>query len=387
MVRGEHDSTEKDLRALVEDRLAEADALASAVTGLEGAVNRLNNPLAALMLDLEQLCEQLVYVMPAPERAEAARVLGDARAEALRIVEGIRDLAKLLPRDPSRSVDFHDLIVSTLHLVERQYGGRVCVHRKLVAEGPVVTRPSRLALLLRSMVQQVVADARAPSLSDRVDIEVTTGHADGAVTLRVGARSRGLGERGSLVSPSIAPPRMSIPPTALEVAHDPVLAGLSQQLGGSLHMDRGHLVLVLPVSMPPSPEAASVSRKRPSAPELGEIRILVVDDEVSIQRSLARALRELGMVQAVSSVRSAIELLAGGAVFDVVLCDVVMPEGSGIELVSWMQENRPRLKRRVVLMSGLDSTHADAHPEVPTIQKPFDLRKLRELVCDLAVRA
>jgi CheY-like chemotaxis protein len=89
----------------------------------------------------------------------------------------------------------------------------------------------------------------------------------------------------------------------------------------------------------------------------------------------------------VSSVKSAIDLLAGGAVFDVVLCDLVMPESSGIELLAWLAEHRPRLRRRSILMSGMQAAQADMHPDVPVVQKPFDLRALRTLVCEVAQRA
>ena len=91
-------------------------------------------------------------------------------------------------------------------------------------------------------------------------------------------------------------------------------------------------------------------------------------------------------MQAVKSGRGAIELLEGGAMFDVVLSDLVMAEGTGIELADWMAKHRPRLKRRFILMTGMGEMHTDSHPDVMTVSKPFDLPALRELVCQVATR-
>jgi CheY-like chemotaxis protein len=117
------------------------------------------------------------------------------------------------------------------------------------------------------------------------------------------------------------------------------------------------------------------------------MRILVVDDEPSIHRALARGLSALGLVQSVRSMPSAVELLEGGARFDVILADLIMPEGTGLELFDWLGRRDPRLKRRMILMTGMGETHADSHPDVVVVAKPFDLPALRELVCQVAGRA
>jgi CheY-like chemotaxis protein len=116
------------------------------------------------------------------------------------------------------------------------------------------------------------------------------------------------------------------------------------------------------------------------------MRILVVDDEPSIHRALARGLSTLGLVQSVRSMPSAIELLEGGATFDVILADLIMPDGTGLELFEWLGRRDPKLKRRMILMTGMGETHADSHPDIMVVSKPFDLPALRELVCQVATR-
>jgi CheY-like chemotaxis protein len=61
-------------------------------------------------------------------------------------------------------------------------------------------------------------------------------------------------------------------------------------------------------------------------------RVLVVDDEPAIGRALARLLeRDLHHVVVVGRGEDALHLLLSER-FDVILCDVTMPEMTGIEL-------------------------------------------------------
>jgi CheY-like chemotaxis protein len=116
------------------------------------------------------------------------------------------------------------------------------------------------------------------------------------------------------------------------------------------------------------------------------MRILLVDDDPSIHRALTRGLSVLGHVQGVRSMASAVELIEGGATFDAILADLIMPEGTGLELFDWLGRHDPRLKRRMILMTGMGETHADQHPDIVVVAKPFDLPALRELVCSVAAR-
>jgi hypothetical protein len=40
----------------------------------------------------------------------------------------------------------------------------------------------------------------------------------------------------------------------------------------------------------------------------------------------------------------------------------------------------------MILMTGMGETHADQHPDIVVVAKPFDLPALRELVCSVATR-
>src|SRR5207249_773212 len=58
----------------------------------------------------------------------------------------------------------------------------------------------------------------------------------------------------------------------------------------------------------------------------GQARILVVDDEPLIGVSIRRGLGSDHNVQVVSTGRAALDLIEAGQRFDVVVCDLMMPE-------------------------------------------------------------
>lgn len=125
-------------------------------------------------------------------------------------------------------------------------------------------------------------------------------------------------------------------------------------------------------------------RSRTAAARHG--RVLVIDDELSICTSLKRVFSRHHAVQTMTSAAKALELFRGGERFDVVLCDLMMPEMSGIDLFMEVRRLAPDQASRFVFMSGasLSSQVSAFLATIPNtmISKPFDMRRLIELVTD-----
>ena len=87
-----------------------------------------------------------------------------------------------------------------------------------------------------------------------------------------------------------------------------------------------------PVSTLPAPSPLG-SEHRPSTSDSGRARVLIVDDESTIRHALARFLRERGYeVHECGSGPAALAVLTQER-FSVMLCDIRMPEMSGLEVV------------------------------------------------------
>jgi CheY-like chemotaxis protein len=120
-------------------------------------------------------------------------------------------------------------------------------------------------------------------------------------------------------------------------------------------------------------------------------RILVIDDDVSVGRALQRTLRSHDVI-AVSSGQAALDLLATGAVFDVIFCDLTMPGLDGPEVHRTLAKTRPELCERMVFITGGAFTpRAEEFARTTTCQlvsKPFDASELRAIAAErVAARA
>ena len=362
-----------EVRRLVEARLAEVEGMATIGMLLEGAIHGINNPLASLLASLEQLCERVRHLIPSEEQAEAARIAEEAREEGERVASAVRQLTTLLPTDKPGPVDLNDVLLSILLTLEKQLGGRVQITRSTGNLKAIVGREARIAQVLLSSASLCIDVMHLDRPADPVRISVHSMEHDSHATVRFVLVDAVEGASGLLAE--------------AYARRVELLRSVTQQLGGMLHVSQGSLHVVLPTDAVSYDSEAQVSlKRRESAPPRGELRILVVDDEPSIQRALERGLRDVGFIQTVRSGKGAMELLEGGAMFDVILSDVVMAEGTGIDLADWLQRHHPRLKRRLILMTGMGEMHTDSHPDVMTVPKPFDLVALRELVCLVSAR-
>jgi signal transduction histidine kinase len=126
----------------------------------------------------------------------------------------------------------------------------------------------------------------------------------------------------------------------------------------------------------PAPRAAIRHR--------GSERVLVVDDDWAVRSTIARILRSLGyeVVGAEGGDEARARLEDGGEDVSLVLCDVMMPKGNGVELVRWLRSQRPAVP--VLLVSGYaDRRLARGDGEllrVPLLLKPFTAEELGERV-------
>lgn len=116
-------------------------------------------------------------------------------------------------------------------------------------------------------------------------------------------------------------------------------------------------------------------------------RVLVVDDEESIRNSIGKFLKARGYDVAVAgSGPEALDILARER-FDALLCDVRMPEMSGVEVVPRAIELRPDLA--VLMLTAVNdaptATEALAHGAMDYLMKPVELDDLSEAV-DRALR-
>lgn len=114
------------------------------------------------------------------------------------------------------------------------------------------------------------------------------------------------------------------------------------------------------------------------------LTILLVEDHEDSAAMLARLLRDWGhRVTAVGTVAQA-KALALGLAFDMLLCDIGLPDGSGNDLLRALLPGHPI--RAVALTGYSDPAHVAAAREAGFshyLTKPILLPKLRSLLLDV----
>jgi len=113
-------------------------------------------------------------------------------------------------------------------------------------------------------------------------------------------------------------------------------------------------------------------------------RLLIVDDEAHLARTLEILLADEHDVETVTSGLAAQTKLESGASFDAIVCDLSMRDGSGMDLYAWLSARCPASATRMIFMTGGAHT-AEAHAFLervpnPRVEKPFRLEELQALV-------
>ncbi|MBN1607443.1 MAG: response regulator, partial [Polyangiaceae bacterium] len=142
---------------------------------------------------------------------------------------------------------------------------------------------------------------------------------------------------------------------------------------------------------PHDEEQTAAARVEGPAAAVARGRLLLVDDEEGIRTTLTRLLRRDHDVLTASSGIEAQSLLQRDRDFDVILCDLMMPEMSGMDLHAWLAETAPSLARRVVFITGGAFTPRASEYLAQAgnlrLEKPFDAARLRTLVSRLVAAA
>jgi CheY-like chemotaxis protein len=81
-------------------------------------------------------------------------------------------------------------------------------------------------------------------------------------------------------------------------------------------------------------------------------RILVVDDEALLGRAISVLLSDAHRVDVTTSAKDALGRLLWGERYDIILCDITMPEMSGVDFYDEVHRMLPWQARRVVFMTG-----------------------------------
>ena len=370
---------------LLEDRLRRKQKLEALGTLAAGVAHEINNPLTWLMGNVECLkallddhASMLASSMT-DELGEIVVEMRDGTERIRRIVAGLKPFTRS-DEDTFGPVDLIQVLDTAVDLAGNEIRHRARLVRRIRKVPPVYGNQARLTqAFVNLLVNAAQAISHGHATDNRIRI-VTSQREDGRVCVIV--EDTGVGIPATVIDrifepffTTRAPERTGL---GLSICHS-----IIDSCGGEIEVTSSpgagtRFCVYLLASAEPLIEVPSPDTEEPLRPA----RVLVIDDEPNVCQILRRALRDHHVAVAHTG-RDAMMRL-NEASFDIILCDVMMPDVSGMDVFQELSELHPAQARRMVFMTGGAFTDAAraflADTRNPVLQKPVNLGDLRTLV-------
>lgn len=372
---------------MISDRMASMGILAARVA------HEINNPLACVMANLDlaarDVLERAEKLGLSAEFSEVREELHDAREATERIRNIVRDL-KIFSRseeDKTGPVDVQRVMESTLRMAWNEIRHRARLVKNYGETPEVEASESRLGQVFLNLVinaAQAIPEGRTKN--NEICISTST-EPNGGVVIEIADTGSGMPPEvlRRLFTPFFTTKPLGVGTgLGLSICHG-IISGFGGSIDVKSEVGKG---TTFRISLPParielSDEARPVALPM-SARRRG--RILVVDDEPMIAKAVQRTLSSEHDVVAIVSADEALKRIVAGERFDVILCDLMMPQMTGMDLHAELSRvAQEQADRMIFLTGGAFTSRARAFlDETPNqrVEKPFDGLHLRALIND-----
>ncbi len=352
--------------------------------------HEINNPLTYVVASLELLQEHMnTEELDDPERLEA---LNDALDGTRRIEQIVRDLktAARNQDDDGKGSDPNEAIRAALRMSTNELRQRTRVESEL---GEVPWIPISEGRFTQIIVNLLINAAHAiPEGDHRANLVRVSTCTTLEGNVRIEVRDTGTGMSASTLE-RVFEPFYTTKKSGTGLGL-PICKKFVEASGGSLTLESTvGTGTTIQIDLPPVLDPRQ-SEDRPDA-DGGDApaRILVIDDERLIGVAITRMLGKSHEVIAMESATDALALLSrpDHGAFDIILCDLMMPDLSGMELFERVQADAPEVAERMIFMTGGAFTDAATQfiESVPNevIDKPVRRVTLERLVAERAPSA
>jgi CheY-like chemotaxis protein len=370
-----------------EAQLIVSDRMASVGTLAAGVAHEINNPLASVMANLDLALHDAQAFASSVQGSELLDELSDAREAAERVRRIVKDL-KIFSRvdeDKLAPVDVEQVLESTLRIAWNEIRHRARLEKEYGHPPAVEANESRLGqVFLNLLVNAAQAIGEGDVRGN--EIRLRTG-VDAAGSVFVSITDSGSGMPAE-VQARLFTPFFTTKPVGvgtglgLSICHR-IVSSVGGQIVVESELGRGsEFRVTLPAARSePVPSAAPKSRDTPST---RRAHVLVIDDEVLITQVVKRTLGREHDVVGLNSAEDALQLVRSGERFDIILCDLMMPQLTGMDFFAELSAFCPEQAARVVFLSGgaFTARAREFLEEVrnPRLEKPIDTAGLRALI-------
>lgn len=371
-------------RVSAQKRLLQSERLASMGTLSAMVAHEINNPLTYILGNLELVARQLSDATGKwPAAPQLLRWVNEAHEGADRVQRIVRDLQVFSRRDDdcATPTDVHAVLKRALEIVDSAIRHRARLVQRWAIVPPVLASDLRLTQVFVNLLlnaAQAIADGRAAEN----EIRVFTEYDEKNKTVVVSVEDSGCGiapeVKAHLFEPFFTTKPIGVG-TGLGLS---TCYGIVRGFGGHIEVEssagNGSSFRVHLPATAPERNAETSAPARGAQPRRG--RLLVVDDDPNVARTFAFLLSPEHDVEVSLQPRAAAGRVLGGERFDIIFCDLMMPEMTGMDLHALIAESLPEQAERIVFITGGAFTPAAsafvARMSNPLLQKPFDKKTL-----------
>ncbi len=371
---------------MVSDRMASVGMLAA------GVAHEINNPLACVLANLDLSLRQLAERADAGDAGDVQalrEMLDDSRVAADRVRQIVRDLKIFSRHEETRTgaVDIQKVIESSVRMAWNEIRHRARLVKDYGNVAPAEGSESRLGQVFLNLIvnaAQAVPEGNAEGHTIRI---VTRPDPSGQIVVEISDTGAGISpeNRRHLFSPFFTTKGPGVGTgLGLAICHR-IITGLGGEIQVESEPGKGTTFrVILPaarsvdlVVQEPTPRAAAAARRA---------RILVIDDEAMVAAAIRRTLSSEHEVLTNLAAGEALERIRSGEAFDLILCDLMMPQMTGMEFHAELRKLGTAYAERVIFLTGGAFTPAARAflDEVSNqrVEKPFDAQHLWALVND-----
>jgi signal transduction histidine kinase len=381
-------------RKKMQEQMLLSDRLVSIGTLAAGVAHEINNPLAYVIGNIEFALECLTRsARPANdvEVGEAVLALRQAREGSERIRVTTRDLKVFCRGDESQlaPVDAGRVLESAISMAWNEIRHRARLVRELQAVPHVDANANRLAQVFLNLLVNA-AHAVPEGSIDQHEIRVALWSEGGRVLFEVSDSGSGMTPE---VQAHLFDPFFTTKPIGvgtglgLSICHG-IVSELKGEISVRSQLGKGS---TFRVSLPVGTLSESRQVSYPVAAPASRARIMVIDDEPALCQLVRRLLGGEHEVVIQPKARQALQQLETDRAFDMILCDLMMPDMTGMDFHAELSKAHPELLQRLVFLTGGAFTSHAARflDRVPNrrLEKPFDPAALRSAVAKLMAAA
>jgi signal transduction histidine kinase len=398
---------EKALATVKETEMAliQREKLASLGELSAGIAHEINNPVTYILTNLEETLNilkdsyQFLGQSDSVEKLQRSydvvtQLTQESQDGVQRLARIARDLKGFTSahRDKIEPLNITTVLETAIRIIDNKLRHLAVLQRNFGDVGRVMGSDGRLVQVFLNLLSNALGALKHPSTQDN-RIEISTKEEGDDVVITVCDNGCGIAkDKIAHVFDLFYTTKPAGEGTGLGLS---ICKNIVEQNGGSISLisevGKGTTVTVRLRKAPEEALKAPAPSSPSTAPSKSDLRLLFVDDDRAVLKAHQKRFSRIYEVTTAEGAKAALDLLASGEKFDVIVCDFMMPDISGVRFYSTVCERYPELRDRFIFATGGVFT-AEVNNFIDAnkpryLYKPFDTSDLEAELVGIVVEA